>query len=527
METGLQRFVGQTTKIIAAAGIGLMLNSCGWFTGEIDDQEVKDLHAGMRAQKRTTVFDGALRNFGHLLRAYDVPHTAIQSKNVGNMTGEKNLPSDLYTMIASSLNKIGHQVTFIPYDVQYVVAESTTGGKITRVYPKIVISGGLTGFDKEMFEKQREAEASGGWAGAQGGGHLKASGTYSRLTLDLNMLNYRTQTYFPGVIVSNSIALTKSSLGWGIYGYYMGNGAAFDYDLKEKQGVHAALRTLVEFSLMQLLGKYFVIPYWRIVKGANPDPELIAHAQECFLEKSENQQQLMLKKMLFLHGYKGMDLHSTVFRGSEDGALKEAMRRYKVSSSVKLYMALWENVSISKAEKIVRKYRRTKAIEDRKIAEQEQKLAAKRAEEEKARKIAARKRHEQNVKIYNVCIDRGNNLYKAKKYIQAQAEFAKAHQLFSQQAYPVKMLNYIKVIQQRQKQADTKLRKYIAYADSLYRAAEDASFKYTNYKKALNAYSTALSFKPSDTYLQGQVKKIKQKLSKYNTVYQMEGDEKW
>ncbi|MDD3119343.1 MAG: hypothetical protein PHQ27_09205, partial [Victivallales bacterium] len=336
-----------TLPILAATGIWGV--SCGWMAGEIKDEEVVELDRTMKAQKLSTVFEQALNDFGILLRAYDIPRTAVQSKNIGNVTAEKNLPSDIYAMIASSLNRIGPQIVFIPYDAQYIISEATTGGTITRLYPQVVLAGGITGFDKDMFEKEREGEAAGGWAGAQGGGHLRAGAKYSRLTLDLNLLDYKTQSYFPGVQAANAIMLEQNKLGWGVYGYYMGNGGSFDYDLKTKQGVHAALRTLVEYSIIEVLGKYFQVPFWRCIRGANPDEDMVRRLRTAFHELPQPQQQLKLKQLLFLHGFNGIDRAVPTFSGTEEGALKEAMRRTSAATTVDLYIALWRDVPLETA----------------------------------------------------------------------------------------------------------------------------------------------------------------------------------
>jgi hypothetical protein len=276
--------------------------SCSWITAGTDDEEVRDLEKDMRAEKRTTVFEESLIKLGLMLKGYGVPETPVQSKNIGNETAEKSVPTDLYVMVSTTISKIGKPLIFIPYDVQYVVGETTTGGNIQRIYPKVVVAGGITGFDQDMVEKEREMEAEGGWAGASGGGRLSAEGGLSRVTIDLSMLDYKTQVYFSGVVTSNSICLRKDKLGWGVFAYYMGNGASFDYSLRHKQGVHAALRTVVEFSMIELLGKMFEVPYWKCIDGAAPDARMMERIRDEFAYMPEDKQALKLKKLLFLHG---------------------------------------------------------------------------------------------------------------------------------------------------------------------------------------------------------------------------------
>jgi hypothetical protein len=97
------------------AGSAFFLSSCSWFMGESSDQEVKELDERMSAAKRETAYDNALLEFGKLLTAYDVAPTPVQSKNIGNETADKALPSDVYTMVSTAVGKIGAEVVFIPY----------------------------------------------------------------------------------------------------------------------------------------------------------------------------------------------------------------------------------------------------------------------------------------------------------------------------------------------------------------------------------------------------------------------------
>ena len=510
-----------------ACMLALFCSSCGWFAGEIKDKEVTDMDNEMRAQKYTTVFEKSLMDLGELLKAYYAPMTVVQSKNVGNVTAEKNLPSDIYVMIASSINKIGPQLVFVPYDAQYVVNESLTGGTITRLYPQIVIAGGITGFDKEMFEKEREMEASGGWAGAQGGVKIKAGGNYSQVTVDLNLLDYKTQSYFSGVLASNSIMLQQDKLGWGVYGYYMGNGGSFDYSLKRKQGVHSALRTLVEYSIIELMGKYFEVPYWRCIPGSNPDEEMTKKVRDNFLEKQKDQQHFMIKKMLFLHGFNGINRENPVFSGSEEGDLKEAMRRTSTSTLPDLYLALWSSVPVETASRRVMIDRRKMAkIETLKIAENT-KAAAETAAAEEKKKKALEEELRRNVELFNSHIAKADQYYQKKQHKEALAEYSAARSLFGGEEYPAKMINTINGILAGQEAADEKYRALLQTADALYSEAEKASFNYSGYKKVLQAYETVLKIKPDDKNAADKIRAIKEKLSKYSNVLQKENGDNW
>jgi tetratricopeptide (TPR) repeat protein len=505
---------------IAALSVAVFGASCGWITGRIDDSEVSELDKGIKAEKRTTVFEQSLKDFGRLLQAYNVPVTTIQSKNIGNETAEKNLPSDLYAMIASSIGKIGPQLKFIPYDAQYLIDESITGGVITRIYPQIVLDGGITGFDKELFDKSREMEAAGGWAGAQGGGRLKASGNYSRLTLDLSLIDYRTQSYFPGVIASNSILLERSTLGWGVYGYYMGNGGAFDYGIALKQGTHAALRTLVEYSIMEVLGKYFEIPYWCCIKGAAPDEDFMARLQTRFLELAKESQQLKIKELLFLHGHNGIDRTSPVFSREEYTMLRNVMNSCQVHSLADLYIELWKTVPVEKAVRRVLIDRRNRSRRDQERLEATRQAEAARAEEAAAEQARQQRDQQEKNAAFHQFVAAGNHYFEGKKYEEALREFTAANQLFAGEAYPAEMIARSRAAMEERRRTAVRYTEQLQAADALFRAAEAADFSFSQYKKALLAYQQLAAVNPADAMLQSRIDLIQKKLEKYTTVHQ-------
>lgn len=522
--------IARICSVLAVAGctafIALTLCSCGWITGQTDDEEVKDLEKDMRAEKRTTVFEKSLIKFGLMLKGYGIPDTPVQSKNIGNQTAEQSVPTDLYVMVSTTVSKIGKPLIFIPYDVQYVVGETTTGGNIQRIYPKVVITGGITGFDQDMVEKEREMEAEGGWAGASGGGRVSAEGGLSRVTIDLSMMDYKTQVFFSGVVTSNSICLRKDKLGWGVFAYYMGNGASFDYDLKHKQGVHAGLRTVVEFSLIELLGKMFEVPYWKCIDGAEPDLKMAERLRDEFAYLPEDKQALKLKKILYLHGY-DVQQDVPVIQGFEEKLIRTEMNNRKCSSMADLYIKLWNSVPIEKSSvriAIEDRYRVREEREKQRLVEADNKVKAAAAEQDRKKQEAA---IQVKVNSFHANVASGDELFKKQKYDDAAVFYAKAAELFSGEAYPAQKLKEIQAIKDKVK-ADAEQRAGLyAAAERLFKTAENSAFNQAGYKQALQAVQAAQAADPGNKKLGEMLKAINSKLDKYKTVLGAGKENEW
>ena len=522
----LVRICGFLAVAGGTACMALTLCSCAWMTAQTGDEEVKDLEKDMRAEKRTTVFEESLGRFGLMLKGYGIPDTPVQSKNIGNQTAEQSVPTDLYVMVATTVSKIGKPLIFIPYDVQYVIGETTTGGSIQRIYPKVVITGGITGFDQDMVEKEREMEAEGGWAGASGGGHVSAEGGLSRVTIDLSMLDYKTQAYFSGVVTSNSICLRKDKLGWGVFAYYMGNGASFDYDLKHKQGVHAALRTVVEFSLIELLGKMFEVPYWKCIDGAEPDLKMAERLRDEFAYLPEDKQAIKLKKMLFLHGY-DVQRNVPVIQGFEEKIIRTEMNNRKCSSMADLYVKLWNSVPVEKSSvrvAIEERYRVREDREKQRVVEADNKIKAAAAEQDKKQQEAAM---QAKINSFHANVSSGDELFRKQKYDEAAGFYAKAAELFSGEAYPRQKLNEIQAIKDKAKAEVDQRSNLYAEAERAFKAAENSAFNQAGYKQALQSVQAALAADPGSKKLAEMLKTINSKLDKYKTVLGAGKENEW
>lgn len=159
------KLFAKSAMLAMVAVFMLALTSCSvldWFGGKIKDEEVTDLEKDMGTPtQRATVYDESLKKFGLLLEAYNISGTKVQSKVISNDTAEKTLPDDVSKIMATSLNKMGRSIIYIPYDPSYVINESTTGGNINRALPDVVVAGGITEFDKDLIEKGRDLKTEG------------------------------------------------------------------------------------------------------------------------------------------------------------------------------------------------------------------------------------------------------------------------------------------------------------------------------------------------------------------------------
>ncbi len=427
----------------AAAALALSLSGCAmadWFLGKTSNAEVEEMDQQMAESMtaRKTPYDDSLKTFGKMLEAYNIAEVRVQSKVISNQTAEKELPDDISKLLISALNKIGRKVVYIPYDPTYVINEANTGGNISRTLPQIVLSGGITEFDKDLIEKSRELKGDvniqkgdfGSKYSQDGAAAYDAESSISRITLDLQLLDYRTQAYMPGIQAINSANIRKTKLGWGVGYFFQGSGLSFQYSLQQKQGKYQALRLLVELSTLEVMGKYFDVPYWRCVEGMGPDTAMIARIEDEFKGLDQANQNVYLKDYLYFHGCDGLDRGSSTMTPAEKAIIDQEMQKAKCDSPAKLFVKLWAEVPLDAASARNREFARQTA----RAAVPAPATAAAPAASSETQQKAAR---------YNDAIARADALYTAGKLAEAREAYRQANQLFPDQQDPVDMINRI------------------------------------------------------------------------------------
>ena len=229
----------------------------------------------------------ALGRFGRMLDIYKEgdPVIYMQTRSIRDATNLSSplvgaeIPGDITEMVRTAVNRIGARVVYVPYHPDYLVSQAQLGAKFGVTMPDFLITGALTEFDRAIAGAGRVNSAGIEFGGGNGkvtmGGDTKRTAIYSALALDLNLVSFSTQQMVPQVQASNVVkVLNFSSEDNASLGFY---GDAFGFKLEGKylQGRHSAIRTLVDLSVLELVGKATNTPYWRCIPNGTPDPVVV------------------------------------------------------------------------------------------------------------------------------------------------------------------------------------------------------------------------------------------------------------
>ncbi|MGB7987941.1 MAG: hypothetical protein WCF44_01000 [Candidatus Methylophosphatis roskildensis] len=231
-----------------------------------------------------TRYSGALESFGDMLEKYRPSGKVlyVQTRSIGDSTNLSHplvgaeLPGDITEMVRSAINRVGSRVVYVPFQPDYVLAHAQQGSKIQLVQPDVLITGAITEFDRAIGSAGKGANARLVFGGGRGQTDLswdrKAGTTLSDLSLDLNLVDFATQTMIPRVQAANTIRVLNQTYENGIDIAIYGNAFGVVTNTRYLQGRHSAIRLLVDLSVLEVLGRHTNVPYWRCIPNGKPDP---------------------------------------------------------------------------------------------------------------------------------------------------------------------------------------------------------------------------------------------------------------
>ena len=271
---------------------------------------------------KITSYTQALNNLGIMTEIYDTPQMKIMCKPLGDNTGSSmstgyEIPRDITEMMKSTLNTIGGKVTFIPYDPSFMQNQMLTGYSSfgNKIIPDVVLTGGITEFDRGLMTRGENTDASlgGDFKGLpQDMPSTSVDLRYSagkkwglaRITLDFNLLDFMTMAGIPKKNTVNTMevrkALSEQELGISLFGQSFGGKGS----IKKVQGRHAAIRLLVELSVIQLVGKHLKLPYWRLLgPDAQPDRYVMEQIANYYRYMNQSEIIAVVQGWLYLYGF--------------------------------------------------------------------------------------------------------------------------------------------------------------------------------------------------------------------------------
>jgi hypothetical protein len=337
----------------------LTLSACGLNPQSADT----DLNVTL-PEAKITVYNKAINRIGMMHIIYGTDSFRIMSNDITDNTGTSSatqgeIPRDITEMVKSTLNAIGEGIIFIPYDPGFMQNTVLTGytDYSEKLVPDVMVSGGITEFDRGLVTKGDELDLDIEFGNEYGINFADQNkNSLANITLDFNLIDFKTFAGIPRIQAINGIkvhkGLKEDAIGFTVKSATFGVKGT----MKKVQGRHAAVRLLVQLSMVQIIGRYQKIPYWRLIPGATADDVVLDMVISDFYDKTKADKIATMQSYLYLHGY---DINIT---GVEDDEMMAALQQFASKNGLQssgideqTFMALYESIPLDHKTKQRRK----------------------------------------------------------------------------------------------------------------------------------------------------------------------------
>ena len=198
------------------------------------------------------------------------------------------------------------------------------GGDATKI-PDYYIRGAVTQLDDNAV---RESKGFGialpfldlGYSNDQ---------SFDLISMDMSIGNASTRRILPETNTSNTMIISKGGRSGEAGGKIEKMGLSFNKDLSRTEGVGATYRTLIELGLIEALGKFTRVPYWRCLDIDSTNPVLMDQVREWYDVASNKERILFVQQKLA-----GMRRYAGALDGVMSNELKTSIAEYQSASQL-------------------------------------------------------------------------------------------------------------------------------------------------------------------------------------------------
>jgi len=279
--------------------------------------------------RNLTSFSEPLRCMDRLLADFGRRNIVITSAGIPDETA--SISTGTKDMLISAVSRMSVEsggFTFVDFDQTQADVhnlQGLVGFTDAFVVPNYYIRGAITQLDEGVLAESYSA--------AVGISDFSVSGAadevVSVVSLDLNVGDLVSRQIIPGISAHNSIAVARTGKGGTLSANIEKLGVAYNVSLNRAEGMHQAVRTLIELSTIEVLGKLAQVPYWRCLYIEQTNPAVVAEAREWFDDMSAKEQVVFTQRALTSLGY-----YAGPITGERDQSTKGAIARYQAESDL-------------------------------------------------------------------------------------------------------------------------------------------------------------------------------------------------
>ncbi|SMH61975.1 DUF4384 domain-containing protein [Azospirillum agricola] len=302
-------------RCAALAALLLALPLAGCFTA---GEKVSVVQQPKTPAVRTiSSFSEALRCMDGLMAAHGKHDIYITSNGIPDATGRvAGGTKDMLITAVSRMSERSNAFRFVDFEPALDDVNALywmIGVQPNFRAPSYYIRGAITQLDDNVVSES----AGAGISLPKFDLGVSADQVASMISVDLNVGELVTRQIIPGMSSSNSLAVLTSGKG-ADGGALIGKaGLTFNVSFNKSEGLHQAVRTLVELSTIEVLGKLTRTPYWQCLGIDQTNPAFMGQARDWFDGMPAAQRVTFVQRTLAADGY---------YDGAVTGELNEQTR---------------------------------------------------------------------------------------------------------------------------------------------------------------------------------------------------------
>lgn len=327
---------GRLIKGLAAFMWAVMAAACSTPYDARDDRQLQShAHALDRPTHRPvrslSSFSDSLACMDRMFRDIEMPTILITSKTIPDQSTRVPVATkEMIVTAISQMSRLSNAFRYVDFEIdisrQDTVQNLTTlllnNNQIQLQRPALYVSGAVAFVDQNVINNRFEAGTS---AERFETGYSKNKNA-TIVGLDLHLGDFRTRTFIPGLDSANEVIIGAGGQGLDLAGRIGQYGWNFNVGRDYAQGSGAAVRTLVDLAMIELVGKWARVPYWQCLTLDQTHPDLQRQLRDWYNEGKSAVHQSLVKKALLNGGYLRPDQVSLAM---QHAVVREALGRFQ------------------------------------------------------------------------------------------------------------------------------------------------------------------------------------------------------
>lgn len=279
--------------------------------------------------RNVTSFSASLRCMDDLFQKFGKTNYLVTAQEIPDATGK--VQTGTKEMLISAISQMSVKsnafnfIDFEEYGSVFVLGSflAAPGGPPVPAgfeVPNYYVRGAITQLDSGVIAES----ASGGVGFENFDIGASTDQVLSVVSVDLNVGNVLNRRMLPGVSANNSIVVRRSGSAVDAGATINKMGANFNLTFNQSEGMHSAVRSLMELSTIEVMGKLLQVPYWRCLEIEQTNPEVVAVARGWFDSMSSGDRITFVQRALAAQNrYQGP------VNGQMDNATRDAIGAYQ------------------------------------------------------------------------------------------------------------------------------------------------------------------------------------------------------